>query len=381
MMLNKTMCLVTFLISACFITSAQAESLPEIPVPIKNGTGTIDDNGVIYIGLGSAGSAWYKLDLKKNDKTWKKIKDFPGVSRDQPISMMLDGNLFVFGGVGKENNSITLRVLRDVYKYSPQKDSWERVNTEAPVGLTGHTGTNINSNTALIIGGVNKDIFDKYLLDIENNKDNEKAKNTIIKQYFDKPAEDYRFNKTVLIYNAKENKWGSPGELPFNATAGSSLVNKDNQIILINGEIKPGLRTDSVHYAVLENAKIRWISSDALPPLPGDRYQEGLAGAFSGVSNGVLLVAGGANFPGAKENYLNHKYYSHEGLKKTWHDEVYGLQEGQWKYLGKMAQPGGYGVSINYGNDIYLLGGENNQGKPISSVTTIKMVDGKLTTE
>lgn len=381
MIFNKTVSLMALLISTCLVTSAHAEKLPDIPVAIKNGTGAIDNNGVIYIGLGSAGSSWYKLDLKNDDKAWEKIKDFPGTSRDQSISMILNGELFVFGGVGKENNSPTVRVLRDVYKYSPQQDSWERVNTEAPIGLTGHAGTSLDSDRALIIGGVNKDIFDKYLIDIEKNKENEAAKNKVIQAYFNKPTKDYFFNKTALIYNAKENKWASAGELPFNATAGSSLVNKDNQIILINGEVKPGLRTDTVHHALLENSGLKWISSDTLPPLPGDKYQEGLAGAFSGVSNGVLLVAGGANFPGARENYHNNKYYAHEGLKKTWHDEVYGIEEGQWKFLGKIAQPAGYGVSINYDNNIYLLGGKDNQGKPISSVTTIKMVDGKLTTE
>lgn len=381
MILNKTACLMAFLISTGLASSAHAEKLPDIPVPIKNGTGTVDNNGVIYIGLGSAGTSWYKLDLKKQDKAWQQIKDFPGTSRDQSVSMMLDGELFVFGGLGKEDNSPTPKVLRDVYKYSPQQNSWERVNTEAPIGLTGHAGTPITGDTALIIGGVNKDIFDNYLTDIENNKNNEVVKNKIIKQYFNKPAEDYHFNKTALIYNAKENKWSSAGELPFSGTAGSSLVNNDNQIILINGEIKPGLRTDTVHHAVMENDALKWLSSDTLPPLSGNKYQEGLAGAFSGISHDTLLVAGGANFPGAKENYLNHKYYSHEGLKKTWHDDVYGLQDGKWKYLGKLTQPAGYGVSVNYDNDIYLLGGENNQGKPISSVTTIKIADGKLTTE
>ena len=381
MTFNKITYLMALLISTCFITSVHAEKLPDIPVPIKNGTGTIDSNGVIYIGLGTAGSSWYKLDLKKDNKEWEKIKNFPGADRDQSISMMLDGDIFVFGGVGKENNSPTLRVLRDVYKYSPSQDSWEQVNTEAPVGLTGHTGTPLDADKALILGGVNKDIFDKYLLDIENSKDNETAKNKIIQQYFDKPAQNYHFNKTALIYDAKENKWRTAGEQPFPGTAGSSLIKQANQLILINGEIKPGLRTDTVHHAILEKDNLKWVSSSLLPPLPGNKHQEGLAGAFSGISNGMLLVAGGANFPGAKENYLNNQFYAHKGLTKTWHDEVYGLQDGKWISLGKIPQPAGYGVSVNYGDNIYLLGGEDNKGKPISSVTTINMADGKLITE
>ncbi|MCD6700576.1 galactose oxidase, partial [Escherichia coli] len=40
--------------------SVNAYVLPETPVPFKSGTGAID-NDTVYISLGSAGTAWYKL--------------------------------------------------------------------------------------------------------------------------------------------------------------------------------------------------------------------------------------------------------------------------------------------------------------------------------
>ncbi|MDI8106932.1 hypothetical protein MJN85_29700, partial [Salmonella enterica subsp. enterica serovar Anatum] len=45
-----------------------ATTLPDIPEPLKNGTGAIDNNGVIYVGLGTAGTSWYKIDLKTDAK-------------------------------------------------------------------------------------------------------------------------------------------------------------------------------------------------------------------------------------------------------------------------------------------------------------------------
>ncbi|EKG6144358.1 N-acetylneuraminic acid mutarotase, partial [Salmonella enterica] len=46
-----------------------------------------------------------------------------------------------------------------------------------------------------------------------------------------------------------------------------------------------------------------------------------------------------------------------------------------------MKQPLGYGVSVNYGDEIFLIGGENAKGKPVSSVTSFTVRDGKLLIE
>ncbi len=92
---------------------------------------------------------------------------------------------------------------------------------------------------------------------------------------------------------------------------------ENNFLMLINGELKPGLRTDVIYRAMWDNDKLTWLKNSQLPPSHGEQQQEGLAGAFSGYSHGVLLVGGGANFPGAKQNYTNGKFYSHEGINKN----------------------------------------------------------------
>ncbi|EGM8926003.1 galactose oxidase [Escherichia coli] len=47
--------------------SVNAYVLPETPLPFKSGTGAID-NDTVYISLGSAGTAWYKLEKQTKDK-------------------------------------------------------------------------------------------------------------------------------------------------------------------------------------------------------------------------------------------------------------------------------------------------------------------------
>lgn len=373
---KKMMTLMALCLSVAITTSGYATTLPDIPEPLKNGTGAIDNNGVIYVGLGTAGTSWYKIDLKKQHKDWERIKSFPGGAREQSVSVFLNDKLYVFGGVGKKNSESPLQVYSDVYKYSPVKNTWQKVDTISPVGLTGHTGVKLNETMVLITGGVNEHIFDKYFIDIAAADESEK--NKVIYNYFNKPAKDYFFNKIVFIYNAKENTWKNAGELPDVGTAGSSSVMENNFLMLINGELKPGLRTDVIYRAMWDNDKLTWLKNSQLPPSPGEQQQEGLAGAFSGYSHGVLLVGGGANFPGAKQNYTNGKFYSHEGINKKWRDEVYGLINGHWQYMGKMKQPLGYGVSVSYGDEVFLIGGENAKGKPVSSVTSFTMCDGNL---
>ena len=86
-----------------------------------------------------------------------------------------------------------------------------------------------------------------------------------------------------------------------------------------------------------------------LPPLPD---KEGFAGPFAGVSRGVLLVAGGANFPGKRP---------WEGGRKVWHDTVFALArpDGEWRAVGKLPRPLGYGVSASHRDGVVCVGGSD----------------------
>lgn len=92
-----------------------------------------------------------------------------------------------------------------------------------------------------------------------------------------------------------------------------------------------------------------WISWSSLPPLP-DR--EGFAGSFAGISDGSLLVAGGANFPHGRP---------WEGGAKAWYDDVFVLDRpnGTWRRAGQLPRKSGYGVSVTTPNGILCIGGSD----------------------
>lgn len=93
----------------------------------------------------------------------------------------------------------------------------------------------------------------------------------------------------------------------------------------------------------------RW---SALPPLPDGL---GVAGAFAGVVGDVLVVAGGANFPGRMP---------WAGGEKVWHDRVYLLRspEDSWESGPSLPRPLAYGVAISLAEGLLCAGGSDATG-------------------
>lgn len=86
-----------------------------------------------------------------------------------------------------------------------------------------------------------------------------------------------------------------------------------------------------------------------LPQLPDS---EGFAGSFAGVSNGALVVAGGANFPEKRP---------WQGGKKVWTDRIFVLTKptASWQMAGKLSRPLGYGVSVSHRRGVVCVGGSD----------------------
>ena len=93
------------------------------------------------------------------------------------------------------------------------------------------------------------------------------------------------------------------------------------------------------------------ITWEELPDLP---HTIGLGGVFAGVSNGALIVAGGANFPD-KPAWKNGT--------KVWYDTVYVLtpenKDKKWLTGFKLKQPLAYGASVSTGDNLILIGGSD----------------------
>ena len=105
-----------------------------------------------------------------------------------------------------------------------------------------------------------------------------------------------------------------------------------------------------VSLKIMSQSSSRAFEWAYLPSLPD---AVGFAGAYSGVSNGALIVAGGANFP--------HNAGPWGKAPKTWYDDIYVLESptSTWKKAGKLPQAMGYGLSITTPNGVFCVGGAN----------------------
>ncbi len=112
------------------------------------------------------------------------------------------------------------------------------------------------------------------------------------------------------------------------------------------------------------------VRAQELAPLPDP---VGVAGAVVGVLPEGLLVAGGANFPGAPP---------WEGGAKVYHDRVHLLgEDGTWRTLEeRLPEPRAYGVSVSTPRGVVVAGG-HDAGRVHDSVLRLSIEEGRLVVE
>ena len=91
-----------------------------------------------------------------------------------------------------------------------------------------------------------------------------------------------------------------------------------------------------------------WTSRPAFPLAPG------MAGLIAGTHQGVVIAAGGANFPDKMP---------WDGGKKAYYDEVFVLAPGDkaWRPAGKLPERRAYAASVSLPDGVLVIGGENSE--------------------
>lgn len=368
--------LMTIPLLAAFSVAAN-QTWPDLPVGVKNGIGAQVDSK-IYVGLGSMGQQFYMLDLENLDKGWQKQASFSGPARDGATATVIGDDIYIFGGSGKADAKDKSPVIFDtVYRFDSSENKWSQMSTKAPVGLLGAASYSPDNQQVVFFGGYNKPLFDKYLSDIltTDQKAEPKKWQKIVDDYMGLKPVDYQWNRQVLSFNPNTNQWQDLGASPYLPNCGSALVANQENALLISGEIKPGLRTAEVKTYQFGQAQ-PWISEHPLPTPESQPLQEGVAGAFAGMSNGVVIVAGGANFHGAKLTFDKGNMFAHNGLKKAFNEETYVFMDGAWKQGSDLAEGIAYGISFTLPQGVLMVGGEKPDA---SSSTKVAMLswDGK----
>ena len=216
----------------------------DLPFTFSDGISVKKDK-YIYTGLGKqngkATNKFHKFDVETGET--EEIASIPGeVTRNQAVAQVLGDDIYVFSGGDKI-------AYTDGYKYNIENNSWTKVADikidDEQISLLGASSVKLDEDKMLVIGGFNKEIYDNAVEKLGTLKDEELAE---FKQgYFGADPFEFNWNRKILIYESKSDKWTSVGEIPFNAPCGAGLVVEDDNIYSINGEIKPGIRTERIY--------------------------------------------------------------------------------------------------------------------------------------
>lgn len=250
----------------------QTTLLPSLPAPMDNLAATAHGHRVYVAGGNANGEparTFLCLDLEELEKGWEKLPDFPGPARVQPVlaaQQSPDGvRIYLAGGFQPILNEEAPAVPTDLLAYHPLTRTWTKESDLPPVEIPGET-TSARTLTGgccvaqgdrylLLAGGVN---YDRFLAAIDRPRQIRQAEEagdktrldslqTEAKAYMHHPVAWYRFNTSLLRYDTFAGTWENLGEYEQLARAGAGAVCQGDTLIIVNGELKPGIRTPAVN--------------------------------------------------------------------------------------------------------------------------------------
>ncbi|TKG96426.1 sodium:solute symporter [Puteibacter caeruleilacunae] len=231
---------------------------PALPVPLSYMSGALLGNH-LYIAGGQSSlkegvptKSFYRLDLSKEGTVafqWEKLEPWPGEARAfNVMTAQNDGAvdcLFMFSGrnygPGKETS-----ILKDGYKYNPVIKKWTQLQGEFPV-MAG--GAFASGNEFIVFPyGARGDLFKKIealelaVKESSNEKEKLDAKSKLVTCLEEHPG----FPQEGLVYNTITRTLVSSGYLPEQGVATAPLVKHEDEVYIVSGEIRPGVRTPNI---------------------------------------------------------------------------------------------------------------------------------------
>ena len=241
-------------------------SFPALPEPLDNFSGASVGSKVFVAGGNASGKASNKVFYinTATDKEWKQLPDFPGDARVQPVLAAIEKDndtlLYVLGGFFGGDATKTPTMGEKVLAFSLKQQQWHEValqeNPNKEIfSLTGATALAIDNRYIACFGGVNHRLFINTITDLYHlgkdttlTDEQRKQKNyDYMSHYMTQPIEYYRFNKECYLFDTQTKQWSVLDTQADFARAGATLVGTPNEFYLIQGELKPGVRSPKTY--------------------------------------------------------------------------------------------------------------------------------------
>ena len=241
-------------------------SFPALPEPLDNFSGASIGSKVFVAGGNASGKASNKVFYinTATDKEWKQLPDFPGDARVQPVLAAIEKDndtlLYVLGGFFGGDATKTPAMGEKVLAFSLKQQQWHEValqeNPNKEIfSLTGATALAIDNRYIACFGGVNHSLFintitDLYHLGKDTSLTDEQRKQKnydYMSHYMTQPIAYYKFNQECYLFDTHTKQWLVLNTQPDFARAGATLVGTPSEFYLIQGELKPGVRSPKTY--------------------------------------------------------------------------------------------------------------------------------------
>ena len=241
-------------------------SFPALPEPLDNFSGASVGSKVFVAGGNASGKASNKVFYinTATDKEWKQLPDFPGDARVQPVLAAIEKDndtlLYVLGGFFGGDATKTPTMGEKVLAFSLKQQQWHEValqeNPNKEIfSLTGATALAIDNRYIACFVGVNHSLFINTITDLYHlgkdtslTDDQRKQKNyDYMSHYMTQPIDYYKFNQECYLFDTHTKQWSVLNTQPDFARAGATLVGTPNEFYLIQGELKPGVRSPKTY--------------------------------------------------------------------------------------------------------------------------------------
>jgi N-acetylneuraminate epimerase len=237
--------------------AVDVKPLPDLPLALTNVAVTNIHDVVYAVGgdeQNNSSNSFFSLDLEDKNLHWKNLPGLPVALANATVVAQngISGKeIYVIGGRSKNASGIS-DLHNTTFAFDIQKNEWKRCadisNGKNTTNLAAASGVALGGDEILITGGDNGKTFHQIetLISKIAQAKTPQEKAALTEERNNLSIRHNGFAKSLLLYNTNSDAWTKIGELPFPAHVTTTDVKWRNQIIISNGEIKPGVRTPDV---------------------------------------------------------------------------------------------------------------------------------------
>lgn len=219
------------------------EALPSLPRGMSYGVaGVVGDT--VYA---AEGADCYALDLANLEAGWQTLPQWPGDPRSVAVGVAQAGRFFLLSGRGESGGA--WQFYRDAYSYDPHRREWT-VEAPLPWCVTAGLAVPAGRHDLIVVGG-DKDLGRWNLIEEQTalaaqhpvGSPQWQQHNDVITWIYDHHTGD---NLEVLRYDTRARRWSPAGWFPGPVPVTTPGVLWNGDLVVVSGEVRPGIRTPAV---------------------------------------------------------------------------------------------------------------------------------------